>query len=134
MVQRRYKPWFVPRPSQLIRRADRIADSEVVPFLRSFGYHIFALVWSMRGLVVGEIDHGSAGATYEAPNFIAPLNSAEVLDRCSAKGWRVLGRSFPSAVARSRGASATVRTPTRSQLRLQIQRGGANALRRHICH
>ena len=66
-------------------------NSEVARILREAGYHLFSLGWSMRGLSVHPVERGSLAREYEAPNYIATHEPAEVLARCRPRGWVVLG-------------------------------------------
>ena len=66
--------------------------SPVVERLRSAGYQVFSLGWSMRGIVVRPIENGSLEKYYEAPNFIATTSPDEMLNRCSPRGWSILTR------------------------------------------
>ena len=68
--------------------------SEVTRFLKSRGYAIFAMGWSIRGLMLGPGDNGSLAAPYEAPSYLATLAPLDVQERCTTTGWMTLSRRF----------------------------------------
>jgi FkbM family methyltransferase len=68
-----------------------IGTSEVVGILGQNGYRLFSLGWALRGLLVQPVELGRLATAYEAPNFIATLEPAEVIARCRTAGWLVLG-------------------------------------------
>lgn len=84
-----------------------IARSEVAGALRAFGYRLFSLGWSVRGLRVQPVELGSLARSYEAPSFIATVDPQQVSVRCSPDGWRVLGRHLTDHCRRSAGPSAS---------------------------
>ncbi|MFO0850420.1 MAG: FkbM family methyltransferase [Gemmataceae bacterium] len=60
--------------------------------LHGAGYCLFALGWSMRGLVVRESEASGPAGGYDPPSFLATREPDEALGRCRPRGWRVLGR------------------------------------------
>jgi FkbM family methyltransferase len=68
--------------------------SEVVRMLTDAGYHLFALGWRMRGLVIRPIEHGRATTPYEAPSYVATTAPDDVIARTARRGWRVLSPRF----------------------------------------
>lgn len=68
--------------------------SEVVRVLKDAGYHLFAIGWRMRGLVLGPIERGPLATPFEAPSFVATTDPAAVIVRTAPRGWRVLSARF----------------------------------------
>jgi len=66
------------------------ANSEVVRLFQELGYAVYSLGWTIRGIVLAPIAQGSLAVAYEAPNFVATVDSEDLLKRCAPKGWRVL--------------------------------------------
>ena len=64
--------------------------SEAAQLLESFGYRVYSLGWSVRGPRVGAATKERLAKTYEAPSYLATLDAAQVLERCSEPGWLVL--------------------------------------------
>lgn len=68
-----------------------IHDSASIRLLHSYGYHIFSLGWSKRGLIIAPIENNiSLAKSYESPNYIATIEPHRVLAQCNSKGWSVL--------------------------------------------
>jgi FkbM family methyltransferase len=67
-----------------------VGNSEVVRLLQSFGYRVFSLGWTMKGLAVSPVERGSLATTYEAPNYVATVEPDRVIARCAPRGFRVL--------------------------------------------
>jgi FkbM family methyltransferase len=82
------------RIRHIIFEDHNIVGSRVMELLRDFGYRVYALGWSLDGIVVHPVELGSLAADYEAPNFIASIAPEEVLACCEPKGWRVLNSRF----------------------------------------
>jgi hypothetical protein len=74
--------------------------SDVVKLLRSRGYEIFAIGWSLRGPTFGPADGRRVIEAHEAPSYLATLAPAEVRDRFSKPGWRTLSRHFARGAQR----------------------------------
>jgi FkbM family methyltransferase len=68
--------------------------SDVVKLLRSLGYEIFAIGWSLRGPILGPADGRRLIGAYEAPSYLATIAPGEVRDRFSKPGWTTLSRRF----------------------------------------
>jgi len=68
------------------------AGSSTMKLLRAAGYETFAIGWSMRGPVLAPADDGSRASSFEAPSYLATLESRMALDACSAAGWQTLQR------------------------------------------
>ena len=68
--------------------------SEVVRLLKASGYRLFAIGWSMRGLVLGPIERGPRAAPFEAPSFVATTEPEAVIARTAPRGWQVLSAGF----------------------------------------
>jgi FkbM family methyltransferase len=68
--------------------------SEVVRLLKASGYRLFAMGWSMRGLVVGPIERGQLATPFEAPSFVATTEPDAVIARTAPRGWQVLSGRF----------------------------------------
>ena len=68
--------------------------SDVVKLLRSRGYEIFAIGWSLRGPTFGPADGRKLIEAHEPPSYLATLAPAEVRDRFSKPGWTTLSRRF----------------------------------------
>jgi FkbM family methyltransferase len=68
--------------------------SDVVKLLRSLGYEIFAIGWSLRGPTFGPADGKRLIEAYEAPSYLATLAAGEVRERFSKPGWTTLSRRF----------------------------------------
>ena len=68
--------------------------SDVVKLLRSQGYEIFAIGWSLRGPTFGPADGRPLIEAHEAPSYLATLAPDEVRNRFARPGWRTLSRRF----------------------------------------
>jgi FkbM family methyltransferase len=68
--------------------------SEVVRLLKASGYRLFAIGWSMRGLVLGPIERGPLAARFEAPSFVATTEPEALIARTAPRGWQVLSARF----------------------------------------
>ena len=66
------------------------ANSDVIRLLRDTGYRIYALGWSLRGIVLAPFDGASLASGREAPNFLATIDPDAAIERCRPKGWWVL--------------------------------------------
>lgn len=66
------------------------ANSEVVRLFQELGYGVYSLGWTMSGLALAPIAEGGLAVAYEAPNFVATVDSQALLKRCAPKGWFVL--------------------------------------------
>jgi FkbM family methyltransferase len=71
-----------------------VERSEVVRLLKASGYRLFAIGWSMRGLVLGPIERGPLAAPFEAPSFVATTEPEAVIARTAPRGWHVLSARF----------------------------------------
>jgi FkbM family methyltransferase len=71
-----------------------LEQSEVVRLLKASGYRLFAIGWSMRGLVLGQIERGPRAAPFESPSFVATIEPEAVIARTAPRGWRVLSANF----------------------------------------
>lgn len=69
---------------------EHACESGAAEILQAAGYTVFALGWSMRGLVIQPYEVGSSARNYEAPNFIATVDPADVVAEFRRKGWRVM--------------------------------------------
>lgn len=63
----------------------RLAD-----LLRAHRYRIFALGWNVWGLALSPLGEPHRLPAYEAPSFLATLETDAVLSRLRPRGWRVL--------------------------------------------
>jgi FkbM family methyltransferase len=70
------------------------ADSDVMRLLAAYGYRIFSLGWSMRGVRLSDRVSERLAAVYEAPSYVATLAAEEVFARCSTLGWLTLSAKF----------------------------------------
>ena len=68
--------------------------SDVVRLLKASGYRLFAIGWSMRGLVLAPIERGPLAAPFEAPSFVATIEPEGVIARTAPRGWQVLSAHF----------------------------------------
>jgi FkbM family methyltransferase len=68
-----------------------VEGSDVLPFLRAFGYHVYSVGWSVRGLSLRPVAHERDRRTSEAPSFLASVEPGHAFSRCRARGFRVLG-------------------------------------------
>lgn len=75
-------------------------NSDVVCYLRSAGYQVFALGWSMRGPILAPVVEGRLASEYEAPSYIASIAPDEAIARMRPRGWRVLSRSASRGMRR----------------------------------
>lgn len=64
-----------------------VTTSPVLPLLKRFGYEVFSVGWTLTGLAIVPIERGAHEAPFEAPNFLATLNSHKW-----TRGWRCLRR------------------------------------------
>jgi FkbM family methyltransferase len=71
-----------------------VERSAVVRLLKASGYRLFAIGWSMRGLVLGPIERGPLAAAFEAPSFVATTEPEAVIARTAPRGWQVLSARF----------------------------------------
>ena len=71
-----------------------VENSEVVGLLEGHGYRILSFGWSLRGLELAPVRARSLAKTYESPNFVATLLPDDIIERCTARGWRVLSHRF----------------------------------------
>jgi FkbM family methyltransferase len=71
-----------------------IGHSAVASLLRSVGYTIYSLGWSLRGPELQSADVAMAHH-YEAPSFLATLDPADATRRMSPRGWRALSPVTP---------------------------------------
>lgn len=79
-----------------------IETSEVVPMLCEAGYQVYSLGWSINGINFVPIGAGKLAGEYEAPNFVATVNSDELLARCEPRGWSVLDDGLVKNCRRSK--------------------------------
>ncbi len=73
--------------------------------LCAHGYHVVALGWNLRGLVLSSPCEPPRLPPYEAPNFLAMRDPGPTLARLRAPGWQVLrapraARATPARAAR----------------------------------
>ncbi|MDZ4683943.1 MAG: FkbM family methyltransferase [Planctomycetaceae bacterium] len=71
-------------------------DSPVFSLLARHGYQICSIGWTLRGPVAGNLQSGLLSKVYEAPNFVASLDLADVYRRFSPRGWRSLRNITPA--------------------------------------
>lgn len=67
-----------------------LGRGEATTILMSHGYTIFSLGWSLGKPELQPASEGVLAKHYEAPNFIATLDSGELLARFRPRGWKVL--------------------------------------------
>lgn len=67
-----------------------LGRGDATTILMSHGYTIFSLGWSLGKPVLQHASKGVLAKDYEAPNFIATLDSGELLARFRPWGWKVL--------------------------------------------
>jgi FkbM family methyltransferase len=67
-----------------------VIGSEVVQFLRNQGYQVYSVGWSMRGVSLCPVEAGNMAKDYEPPNFVASVDTADLVERCRPGGWSVL--------------------------------------------
>jgi FkbM family methyltransferase len=80
------------RIRHIVFEEHQIEGSDVVAFLRTFGYRIFAVGWSLRGIALQPVEAGRLATDYEAASYIASIAPEEVTKRCRPRGWSVLRR------------------------------------------
>jgi len=68
------------------------AGSRAMELLRSAGYELFAIGWSMRGPVLAPAADGSLAADFEAPSYLATTEPRAAADACAPAGWHTLHR------------------------------------------
>jgi FkbM family methyltransferase len=68
-----------------------LGQGESTTILMSHGYTIFSLGWSLHKPMVQPVSKGILSKDYEAPNFIATLDSGRLLELFRPAGWQVLG-------------------------------------------
>lgn len=69
-----------------------ILDSVIVEMLRTYGYKIYSLGWTMHGLLIKPLEEiSSLAKPYESPSYIATIEPQKVIARCKSRGWMVLG-------------------------------------------
>jgi FkbM family methyltransferase len=66
------------------------SGSPAMNVLLAAGYEIFAIGWSMRGPVLAPAAEGARASWFEAPSYLATLESRTALDGCRASGWQTL--------------------------------------------
>jgi FkbM family methyltransferase len=65
--------------------------STAAELLKTFGYSLFSIGWSMTGPLLAEIVPGeSVAATYEAPSYLATVEPERAIRACTPSGWRAL--------------------------------------------
>jgi len=67
-----------------------LGQGDAADILRRYGYEIFSLGWSLHKPMVQPVSHGILANDYEAPNFIATLDSGRLRERFRPTGWKVL--------------------------------------------
>jgi len=67
-----------------------LGQGDAADILIRYGYEIFSLGWSLYKPLVQPISHGVLAKDYEAPNFIATLDSGRLRERFRPTGWKVL--------------------------------------------
>ncbi len=67
-----------------------VETSQAVELLRSHGYAVFALGWSMGGPLAQPLAAGRVAEQYEAPSYLATIAPDEALRRIAVRGWQVL--------------------------------------------
>jgi FkbM family methyltransferase len=82
------------RIRHIVFEEHRGPTSEVVRFLQSLGYTVFAIGWSIRKPKLGPLSDGTLAAEYEAPSYLATISAREVESRCSTAGWLTLRARF----------------------------------------
>jgi hypothetical protein len=69
--------------------------------LRSAGYTVFAIGWSIRRPVLAGAADGQAGRSaatdYEAPSYLATIAPDEAVRACAPSGWRALRKQTRAA-------------------------------------
>lgn len=71
-----------------------VTQSAVVETLRTAGYTIYALGWSLHGPELGPSTLATA-RRYEAPSFLATLDPAGAVRRMQPRGWQALSVIVP---------------------------------------
>jgi FkbM family methyltransferase len=66
--------------------------SRSMALLRAAGYEIFSIGWSMRGPVLGPAAEGPLATPFEAPSYLATMESCAAYDACAPAGWLTLQR------------------------------------------
>jgi FkbM family methyltransferase len=66
--------------------------SPAMNVLLAAGYEIFSIGWSMRGPVLAPAADGSRASAFEAPSYLATVESRKALDACRVAGWQTLKR------------------------------------------
>jgi FkbM family methyltransferase len=64
--------------------------TEVLPFLRTLGYHIYSVTWSIRGLSLAPVEPHTPSTTNEPTKYLASVEPGYVFSRCRTRGWTVL--------------------------------------------
>jgi hypothetical protein len=65
--------------------------SDAATYLKSAGYTLFTIGWSMTRPILDESRDGySAASPYEAPSYLATLAPDEAVRACAPSGWRAL--------------------------------------------
>jgi FkbM family methyltransferase len=67
-----------------------VEGSDVLPFLRALGYHVYSVGWSVRGLSLRPVAPGDR-RTSDAASYLASVEPGHAFSRCRARGFRVLG-------------------------------------------
>ena len=67
-----------------------LGQGEAAQILNRYGYEIFSLGWSCCKPLVQPVFQGILAKNYEAPNFIATLDSGRLLVRFKPNGWKAL--------------------------------------------
>ncbi len=73
---------------------DAVERSGVPPFLSTLGYHVYALGWSVRGLLLRPVEEGPLVRAAESPSYLASLEPGRAFSRCRPRGWWVLADSM----------------------------------------
>jgi FkbM family methyltransferase len=68
------------------------AGSETCEILHGFGYRIFSLGRTLRGLKLAPLGETAAYEEYEAPSYVATIDEARLRAACDTRGWRSLRR------------------------------------------
>jgi hypothetical protein len=66
--------------------------SRSMELLRTAGYELFAIGWSMRGPVLAPAADGSMATAFEAPSYLATTEPRAAVDACAPAGWHTLRR------------------------------------------
>ncbi len=81
------------RLRHIIFEDHRGAGSAVMTQLLNHGYTIYSVEWTLRGPKLGDAGTLSPHARFEAPSYLATLDSTAALNACAKRGWLALRKS-----------------------------------------